>query len=472
MNKRRYFYWTAFIGILLIAGVVRMYHLGSIPSGICENEAYNAYNAYSLATYGDSLYFDSNLFRSTGTDIITGYLMAPLIKVLGLQAWVVRLPLAVLSCITLVLFYAVAKKVFGEKTALAAFFLLAVSPWHILSMRGNTSSGLVPILFLAATYFYLKAADNSKWMVLSMLFYSLCLYSGFILCLAVPVIVLVQTAYCIQFRRMNYKDIYVWLSLVFFAIVSIPGILGLIRQGGLSGSVLSNLSMVVKILYDQQDTQMLYGWYYRFSAAFLIIGLAVLLYTNLTSIKNRTYHVSVLIGIQTVLLFCFSAFINVVDDVNQFNLFFPYAILFAADGVLVVSAKYWKEFKWIAFFLYCVEFCSFLGYYRNDYDKSTAKTYLKGLEYCMEDAGLREGTVYVDETIPAAHIWYYRRLPVQELKDTAVLNETGALERYGRYVTLHTKKDAVANSPADYDALGDGIYIMNGAVGRELEEKN
>ena len=72
------------------------YRLGSIPRGIYVDEMGMAYDAYSLGKYGVDRYLKSFPLYLTnfggGQSVLYCYLAIPFIKILGINAFAIRIP--------------------------------------------------------------------------------------------------------------------------------------------------------------------------------------------------------------------------------------------------------------------------------------------------------------------------------------------------------------------------------------------
>jgi len=90
---------------LLLAAFLRLFNLANFPTGINADEAAIGYNAYSLIERGKMSMepLGQFIFKSFG-DYKPGlyfYLVLPLVKFFGLNAWSVRLPSALLGIFVL-----------------------------------------------------------------------------------------------------------------------------------------------------------------------------------------------------------------------------------------------------------------------------------------------------------------------------------------------------------------------------------
>ncbi|MBU2592871.1 glycosyltransferase family 39 protein [Patescibacteria group bacterium] len=191
MNKKVDLTRWLLILVLLLAGFLRLYRLGSYPS-LNADEAAIGYNAWSLLQTGKDEHGQSwpIHFKSFG-DHKPGayfYLVLPLIKLLGLNEWAVRLPSALAGISTVCLVFLLAILLWNDKRlALIWSFVLAVSPWHVHFSRGGWESNLAVFLMLLGTYLFFKfkiqnlevktAIQRPKFLILSAFSFIAALYT-------------------------------------------------------------------------------------------------------------------------------------------------------------------------------------------------------------------------------------------------------------------------------------------------------
>ncbi len=146
--------------IIALAAILRLWNLGTLPPSLNWDEVSMGYSAYSiLHTARDEWgQFMPLLFRSYGEwkSPVYIYLLVPFIKVIGLNAWAVRLPAALAGILTVYFTYLIGKKLYGEKVGLWAAFLLTVSPWHLVLSRPAFEAGVSLTLVLLGIYLMLK----------------------------------------------------------------------------------------------------------------------------------------------------------------------------------------------------------------------------------------------------------------------------------------------------------------------------
>ena len=154
------------IVILIIGILVRIVGITEFPQGLNQDEASSGYEAYSLLTEG----IDRNgkflpvhfISWGSGQNVLYSYLMIPFILIFGLTELAVRLPMAIIGCISLILTYFTFKRIKDKKFAAVGLAFLAICPWHIMKSRWGLESNLFPDLVLVSIYFIIKAIDNKK----------------------------------------------------------------------------------------------------------------------------------------------------------------------------------------------------------------------------------------------------------------------------------------------------------------------
>lgn len=147
---RRYYLLLALI--LAIGCFVRLWNLAPAYSGINQDEASAAYDAFAIMTTG----MDRNgtpipaylIAWGSGQSAGLAYLMIPFIKLLGLNVLAIRLPMALIGCISLFTFYSIVRRHPDPRFALLGSFLFAIFPWHILKSRWALDANLFPDLLL------------------------------------------------------------------------------------------------------------------------------------------------------------------------------------------------------------------------------------------------------------------------------------------------------------------------------------
>ncbi len=148
--------------ILILATVLRLFYLDKVPPALNWDEVSMGYTAYSIGETGMDEWGERLplLFRSYGEwkSAVYIYLLVPFIKILGLNAWAVRLPSALAGILAVYFTYLIGKKLYNEKVGLWSAFFLAISPWHLLLSRPAFEANVSLTLILAGIYFFLRSS--------------------------------------------------------------------------------------------------------------------------------------------------------------------------------------------------------------------------------------------------------------------------------------------------------------------------
>ncbi|MBI4058275.1 glycosyltransferase family 39 protein [Candidatus Gottesmanbacteria bacterium] len=175
---------VVFLLIIILAIFFRFYRLGTLPPGFLPEEVSNGWNAYSLLKTGRDEWgvFLPLVFRETGGYklALNSYLIVPSLFIFGVNELAVRIPAALASVLSVVLTYFLVIHVFkNKKYALAAAFLLAVTPWHIAVGRYGEEVNLGVPLFLSGLILFLKGLRTPKLLIVSAVCFGLTYYVYF-----------------------------------------------------------------------------------------------------------------------------------------------------------------------------------------------------------------------------------------------------------------------------------------------------
>ena len=167
--------------ILLVAAMLRLAWLGTIPAGLSHDEAVKGYDAWSVLHTGRDQYGERFplVFRGLGDyrEGMLPYLIAASEAVFGLTDLAVRLPTA-LAGITLVgVTMLIGRELFGARAGLLAGLFLACSPWHVQVSRLAFRAGLLPLVTTLAVWCFLVALRRPRLMLPAGLTLGLALYT-------------------------------------------------------------------------------------------------------------------------------------------------------------------------------------------------------------------------------------------------------------------------------------------------------
>ena len=222
--KISYLYLPA---ILLLALLLRVLFLGTIPNGFFTDEASNAYDAYSILhtsrdQYGEFLpwYFKSaNDYREG----LYMYLMVPFIKIFGLTPFGARITSAIIGTITVLVVYYLAKEIFNQKVGLLSALFLAILPWHVHFSRITFRAILVPCLFCLSLLFFIKSFKRPQWLILSGFLFSISIYTYNSARVFIPLFLLAVAI--IYWEHLWKNRSYTLLGLLAFLVIFIPQLL-------------------------------------------------------------------------------------------------------------------------------------------------------------------------------------------------------------------------------------------------------
>ncbi len=150
--------------LLIFGAFLRMWNLTGLPSGLQQDEASIGYEAFCLATTG----MDRNGYHwpvypitwgSGGGSPLMIYLNVITTKLFGPGVWSIRIIPAFLGTLTLLLFFLLLRKAFGDRTALVGLLSLSVMPWHIILSRWSLDSNTMPFWQLLAICLMVWAAS-------------------------------------------------------------------------------------------------------------------------------------------------------------------------------------------------------------------------------------------------------------------------------------------------------------------------
>lgn len=178
-----------FLSIIIFASLLRFIRLESTPAGFTQDEASQAYSAYSISKTGMDEWGNKYPLASFVSFLdykapLQTYLMIPFIKVFGLGVWQARLPSAMVGVLAVVAIYFLTNLLFPKINLLGtnlsvghvSAFLLAISPWSLSFSRSAMEANFSPIFLFLGLIFYLGSFDKPNKLFVSFLFFGLSAY--------------------------------------------------------------------------------------------------------------------------------------------------------------------------------------------------------------------------------------------------------------------------------------------------------
>ncbi|MBR2942095.1 MAG: glycosyltransferase family 39 protein [Clostridia bacterium] len=215
-------YWPAFFLILAAGIFTRCWQFGILPLGLNQDGTMAGIEASCLLTNGTDQYGISwpTYFKAWGfsqMSTLYSYLLIPFVKGMGLTRISLRLPMLLVSVGSLVVIWDFARRIAGRGFALAALFVAATNPWHILQSRWALEANLMPHVLLMAVYLLYIGRTNRPALYASMVFFGLAPYAYGVACFSMPFIVLGAAVYYVWRKRVKWFDVAACV-LIFLAI--------------------------------------------------------------------------------------------------------------------------------------------------------------------------------------------------------------------------------------------------------------
>lgn len=253
--------------IILLASILRLWHLDSVPVSLFGDEADVGYQAYSLAQTGKD--YMGNLLPSQVESLadkkpaLYSYTLIPFVAVFGISPIGVRLPAALFGILNVLLIYLIAQSFFKNKAiSLLSALLLAISPWHIQYSRFGFEGTEMLSFYLGGLYCFFKGINNYRWLVLSSALFGLTLWTYHSAKIFLPLTIIILI---IIWRKelINIPKKYLLISALTLIIVSAPIGWDILFGGGTerfgSTSVLNDKTIIGEIgskrLQDQKRSQ-------------------------------------------------------------------------------------------------------------------------------------------------------------------------------------------------------------------------
>ena len=486
--------------ILLLLGIfLRFYCLGTMPSGIHQDESFVAWNAFALLHEGmDSAGHIMPVYLADwgdGHSAMYVWLLMPLLALNGghISPFVSRFPQALVSVLTLWVVYRMVKRTFGSQPALWSLFLLTICPWHIMMSRWGLDANLAPGFLVFGLYFFILGLDKQKFLLLSGLFYGLSLYCYAVIWPVVPVMLLLQIIYGLYHKKLTVNR-YSILASVILGVTALPLILFVLvnseilpeitlpfltipRMGGYRGSEIafspagmwSNLRTTLSLLYHQNtgapyDILLPWGLFYDIGRLVIIIGVFCLLWKVVHSLWKKEFAWEYFLFVQLV-----GGGVNcllVTAVLHQINSLYIPLVLCEAYGIISVLRFLRRRQAFLfragtCILTICYLFCLILFQrdYYTGYRELVNAYFAAGLGDCVEYAlqqcsSLGITTITVEKGAQWPRLLFYTETLPSEYLDTVEYDVPPAPAAF-------TKDGIRFNTRINYDMITpESIYII------------
>jgi hypothetical protein len=485
-------------GILLVGIFERVWEFGSLPPSLNPDEVSSGVDAFSLYRFGvdrNAVSFPVHFISwGGGQNALYAYLMIPFIALGGLTPITVRLPMLITGLLSLPLVYYIAKRTMGEKAALFALFLVAISPWHIMLSRWGLESNLLPFVFLIAYASLLKSELHNRWFIISGLFFGVSLYAYGTAYVAAPFMLGCGTLVLLRWGRVHWKNLLlglagftvVGLPIALFVLINslelesihlrfitIPRLVGTPRYetvslifGGNFQALAYNLRSFLVLLWGQSDgliwnTIESYGYLYKVTFPIAVIGLM-----RLVKERRAAYPVE-----RTLLLAWLAAGLALgllqPANINRVNIIFVPLILCTAFAVDWIPARL-KVVNLVVVLTFLAGLALFTrDYHAEVYRREAAASFFSGLLPALDLARQTDQSpicVTKDVNMPYIYVLFVEQMnPLEYRRDIEYVNPRGRFREVrslGRYVF------GPNNCPPDPET----VYVLRGEPAPENSE--
>ena len=152
--------------IFFVGFLIRLLSIDKFPNALNVDEASEGYEAFSILKYAVDRH-ENHLpvffvAWGGGQNVLLAYMMLPFIQFLGLNLLSVRLPMAILSCFSIVFMYLILERIKDRKFARYGLVFFVICPWHIMKSRWGLESNVFPDLFLMGVYFLIRGIQDKN----------------------------------------------------------------------------------------------------------------------------------------------------------------------------------------------------------------------------------------------------------------------------------------------------------------------
>jgi 4-amino-4-deoxy-L-arabinose transferase-like glycosyltransferase len=224
--------------VIILSAVLRLVDISNVPPGLYQDESAIGYNAYSILQTGKDEYgYSYPLYFKSFNDYklpVYIYLTAASEKIFGVNEFAVRFTSILAGIFAVIIIFFFVKYLTNNLTlAFLTSLVLAINPTHLFFSRAAFEVNLALTLALAGTYFFVVGVTKKKFwpIILSVLFFCLCLYSYNVTRLTAPILLL---ELIILYRKevRSFALRFQIGAVILFAILVAPFLLGFFSSSG------------------------------------------------------------------------------------------------------------------------------------------------------------------------------------------------------------------------------------------------
>jgi len=464
---RKYIYWVQLV--IAIGVLLRTVALSSFPAGVFPDEAISGYDSWCIANYGVDQHLSSYpvYLRSwgSGQSALYAYLGVPFIKLFGLSSAVYRLPMALISCISIITFYYAFRKY--SKNYLLIFIVVLIfflNPWHIMKSRWALDCNLTPDLILISVslivlgYNSLSDKKRSLYYAIGCVFLVLAAYGYGVSWFMLPFFVLFLGIYLYRKKKIKVSQIGICLAtMLIFALPLILFAINLISGGEqyqlgsltitqlkesrhaettlLSGGNISLFVWEAFRLMILGDDKLLWNSFRYIGQFYNLLGLPFFIIACVKLIKGRTFNIFDSIFILW-LIASIPVTLMVGPNANHWNvLWFPIIYFVARGVVLCVEKIKWAKVSTISLICLLTVIFTIKYFYSFGESNPVNNWFSKGIEdkiLFTQQKGF-DRIYYSNTVFHVVPLFYSPVSPYDFDRTKEVLNEDMALEQMKKY---------------------------------------
>lgn len=484
-NIKQYKYEFILFIIILIGCLIRVIGLSEFPKGLNPDETSSAYEAWAISNYG----IDRNgkefpvflISWGSGQNALYTYLLIPFIKIFGLTTFATRLPMAIISCSSIIVIYYLFKEMINKKAGLIAATFLAICPWHIMKSRYGLESNIFPDIILLATLFITLYSKTEKvrYIYIAFAILGLSAYSYGTSYFFLPFFAIPMLIYLIHKKKINIKNSLI--ALIILIVIALPIIIMVIintfnlpeiklgiftiprcksnryeemtsvfSKDFLKNS-LNNLTSSLKLLLFQHDYEFwhampIFGIFYVFSIPFTTYGI-IKNFSKNVKYKNPIINFWI---ISACLMLCI-----VKPNIVRVNIIWIPLIMYTIIGIYDFINKSLKKQVIIASIYLCA-FCIFIIKYFNT--EFGYPMFIANAKEIIEYLNDKEEKIYMQYSFkePYIYVMFYNEMEPEIFSKTAQFFYTD-----GIFENVKSIKNYNFYLPEKIENLKDCIYVIN-----------
>ena len=456
--------------LLLVGFISRVAFLDLLPGGLNQDEASAGYDAFSIMKWGidrNGVKLPVHLIAwGSGQNALYSYICIPFIFIFGVNEISLRLPMAIIGCLTLYLLYRLLNKKFNSKIAIVGLFILVISPWHLIKSRWGLESNLFPDLVFYGFYFLINYLDSKKvyHLIISSVIFGLSSYGYGTSYFFLFFFVIIYCVYLMIRKSMNVVHSIIHISII--GVICIPIILFLyinifnkesisllcftipklnvdrfqsvtnLFSDSFFESAKENFKNGLNLLLTQYDNLPWngipqFGYVYLITLPFTIVGL---FYSNKEN-KDLINILRIWLIVSILMLFIVS------PNINRINIIFIPIIIFSIFGIYeIVSLS--KKIERIILPTYLASFICFSITYASTWNDKLKSNFFYGLGDSIHYVNKLDDVenIYITSNINMPYIFalFYTEFNVNEYIETVeYYNEGGSFERVKRFANYN-----------------------------------